>query len=316
MTEVRVLYLKGADVLATELLGALFFAHDGMEREDRIDRGARVEWPGICLGQVPEDSDRARFELGLAIRRGIGQVRSLQSVEVPLRKAPPPRALKLPFEGIWLVSQGHSCRTAHRLGGYGGDFAWDFVALDPASGRLGEVYSITRRNRDTVTFGRPILAPAAGRVVRVANDEPDNEGLSDFPRTSILEDYRRPLWNVGNHIVLDVGDGQYVLLGHLRQGSIQVAPGDLVRALDPLAAAGNSGNSVEPHLHIQVMDRADPTDPAVAGIPALLRDYVEITGQSREDRTDAIVRRMDVGDPPEGSVVAPFPAVPSHAESE
>jgi len=317
VTDVRISYLRGSQILKTEERGPDFFTRDRIEREDRIDRGTRVDWPGICLSPVPDEADRVRFDLELSTRRGIGQIRSLQSVDVPLRPAPSPRALKLPFQGMWRISQGHTCRTDHRIGGHGGDFAWDFHALDPGSGAsVNEVYSITRRNRDTVTFGRPILAPADGRVVRVVNDEPDNEGLRDFPRRSLLEDLSRPLWIIGNHVVLDLGDSQYLLLGHLKQGSILVKPGDDVRVGEPLAAAGNSGNSIEPHLHIQVMDRDDPTDPAVAGVPALFRDYLEITGHNRDDRRDATIRRIDAGDPPEGGVVRPFPPERSDPRNE
>jgi len=57
----------------------------------------------------------------------------------------------------------------------------------------------------------------------------------------------------GNHVVLALGDGgPVVLLAHLRRGSIRVAVGDPVRAGDVLAQCGNSGNSTQPHLHLQV----------------------------------------------------------------
>ncbi len=303
--DVRITYLKGDQVLDTEAPGPRFFTRDRVERPDRIERGAETDWPGICLSHLPEGAERVRFDLDLAIRRGLGQVHSHGRVDVALRHAPPPRILTLPFRGFWRVTQGHTCRTNHRLGGYGVDFAWDFVALDPRSGSsVDEVYSITRRNRDTVTFGRPVLSPAEGKVVRVVDDVPDNEGLHEYPRKSLLEDLGRPLWIFGNFVVLDLGEGQYLLLAHLKEASILVQPGDRVRVGDPIAAAGNSGNSIEPHLHVQVMDRADPADPGVTGLPGLFHDYVEITSQVREDHRDTSVRHAETGDPPEGAVVA------------
>src|SRR5689334_22768157 len=60
---------------------------------------------------------------------------------------------------------------------------------------------------------------------------------------------------LGNHIVLDLGGGVYAVLAHLRRRSALVAPGDRVRAGQVIAACGNSGNSSEPHLHFQLMDR-------------------------------------------------------------
>ena len=70
---------------------------------------------------------------------------------------------------------------------------------------------------------------------------------------------------LGNHLVLDLGDGVYAALAHLRRGSLRVRPGDRVAAGQQLAACGNSGNSTEPHLHFQLMDH--PSVLLAAGLP-------------------------------------------------
>ncbi len=62
---------------------------------------------------------------------------------------------------------------------------------------------------------------------------------------------------VGNHVVLDLGDGVYAAYAHLRRSSLLVKAGDTVRAGRQLARCGNSGNSTEPHLHFQLMDHPD-----------------------------------------------------------
>jgi murein DD-endopeptidase MepM/ murein hydrolase activator NlpD len=49
----------------------------------------------------------------------------------------------------------------------------------------------------------------------------------------------------------------FVLLAHLRRGSIAVEVGDQVRIGDQVAVCGNSGNSTQPHLHVQVTDSVD-----------------------------------------------------------
>jgi murein DD-endopeptidase MepM/ murein hydrolase activator NlpD len=38
---------------------------------------------------------------------------------------------------------------------------------------------------------------------------------------------------------------------------VQVSPGEFVSTGQKLAACGNSGNSTEPHLHVQVSDSTD-----------------------------------------------------------
>jgi murein DD-endopeptidase MepM/ murein hydrolase activator NlpD len=46
-----------------------------------------------------------------------------------------------------------------------------------------------------------------------------------------------------------------VLLAHLQRHSVRVAVGDRVDRGAVAGACGNSGNSTEPHLHVQAMDR-------------------------------------------------------------
>jgi murein DD-endopeptidase MepM/ murein hydrolase activator NlpD len=55
-------------------------------------------------------------------------------------------------------------------------------------------------------------------------------------------------------VVIDLGDRVYAVLAHLRRGSLRVAKGQRVRAGQQVAECGNSGNSTEPHLHLQLMD--------------------------------------------------------------
>jgi hypothetical protein len=248
---------------------------------------------------VPAGADRVRLDLELSARRFRGATRS-RSIEVGLEPAPEPMGLRLPFDGYWRVSQGHSCSTNHRVGGFGGDFAWDFAAVGPG-GRSSSSEKAGSLD-DSYSFGEPVLAPIDGRVIRVIHDVPDREGLESFPRTSLLESLQRPEWIFGNFIVLDIGNGAFALLAHLKEGSISVEPGERVRAGDRIAACGNSGNTFDPHIHLQIMDRPDPADPEVRGLPAVFIDYLQfvVVGEG-----DLLAERMPSGDPPEWSVVAP-----------
>jgi murein DD-endopeptidase MepM/ murein hydrolase activator NlpD len=54
----------------------------------------------------------------------------------------------------------------------------------------------------------------------------------------------------GNQVVIDCGTVQ-VLLAHLMKGAVYVGEGQRVQREQPLAAIGNSGDSPEPHLHLQ-----------------------------------------------------------------
>ena len=95
-------------------------------------------------------------------------------------------------------------------------------------------------------FGQPVLAAADGTVVSVRDD------LAEQPVGVIAQ-------GEGNAIVLDIGGGRYVVLEHLQQGSALVRPGQSVARGQWIASVGNTGESLSPHLHVQIQDR--PSDP-------------------------------------------------------
>lgn len=61
----------------------------------------------------------------------------------------------------------------------------------------------------------------------------------------------------GNYVILKCGD-VYPLYAHLKKGSVCVRPGDIVHSGDQLGLVGNSGASLQPHLHFQVMNSPEP----------------------------------------------------------
>lgn len=104
------------------------------------------------------------------------------------------------------------------------------------------------------TFGTVVVAPCNGIVALVVNDLPDMQ----VPQRDTIN-------LAGNFVAIDCGKF-YVILAHLRQGSVLVQPGDTVIIGDVLAEIGNSGNSSEPHLHVHAQ-RGLPQDAPLAGEP-------------------------------------------------
>jgi hypothetical protein len=130
-------------------------------------------------------------------------------------------------------------------------------------------------------FGWPVLAPADGRIVEVTDGYADNP-----PGTN--SDH-------ANHLLIDIGGGRYVSMAHLKQGSVTVHVGDVVRSGQPLATVGNNGHSNEPHLHLQVQDSsagadADRTYPMVFRSVDIRRGGAWPWGDSRELRTGDLVQ--------------------------
>lgn len=170
-------------------------------------------------------------------------------------------ALALPFAGRWLVQNSPASRVpSHGTELYGTSHAIDFVPVGDdgrsAPRTLASMFA-TERPDGFVGFGRPILAPVSGEVVAVLDGQADHAArrsafaLIGYALTQPSRIRRGASAIAGNHVAIRVGDA-LVLLAHLRQGSVCVRPGQRVVLGEPLGECGNSGNSTEPHLHVQV----------------------------------------------------------------
>ena len=141
---------------------------------------------------------------------------------------------------------------------------------------------VQRGASDFPGFGAPVLAPCDAVVVATEDGQPDlPPGRTDRARP------------MGNHVWLktDQGNDQVmVLLAHLAEGSVAVAPGEQVLAGQPVGALGNSGNTTQPHLHLHAQ-RPGPSDQPMVGAPvpitivglgALTRNrFVEVVAPER-----------------------------------
>src|SRR5699024_8436816 len=64
-----------------------------------------------------------------------------------------------------------------------------------------------------------------------------------------------PAFLLGNQVTIRTDDGVLATVAHLRRHSVTVRVGERVAAGTVIARCGNSGNSSEPHVHAQLMDR-------------------------------------------------------------
>ncbi|MBZ8142783.1 hypothetical protein CLD22_23165 [Rubrivivax gelatinosus] len=155
----------------------------------------------------------------------------------------PAQTLRLPLAGTSFVCQGgDTINVNHHMTVQAQWFGVDFCVLGGPQGNLIAPPGAAR-NEDFYCWGKPVLAPADGRVQAVVADQPDQPlGRKDGANPA------------GNHVVLDIGGGRWVFLAHLQAGSVAVRPGETVRVGQPLGRCGNSGNTDFPHLHLHVQD--------------------------------------------------------------
>ncbi len=169
--------------------------------------------------------------------------------------------LSLPVNGTWWVFWGGPTeRQNYHVVAPDQRHAYDLVMW-----RLGGTHrGAGTENADYWAWGKAVLAPAAGRVVEAVDGIRDNR-----PQVQV-ENRHAP---AGNHVLLDLGNGEYALLAHLQKRSVRVRAGDRVRRGTVLGLTGNSGNSSEPHLHFHVQDRPGLFG-AARGLPVSFVDYL------------------------------------------
>ena len=169
--------------------------------------------------------------------------------------------LALPFRGEWWVFWGGATeRQNYHVVAPDQRHAYDLVGWRAGATHRGS----GSRNADYWAWGRPVArARRRGR----------RRGSRRRARQSPAGRDREPPANpAGNHVVLDLGNGEYALLAHLRRGSVRVQARPACPPRRVLGRCGNSGNSSEPHLHFHLQDR--PTlFGAARGLPVAFAGY-------------------------------------------
>ncbi|MBZ5662418.1 MAG: M23 family metallopeptidase [Acidobacteriia bacterium] len=184
-------------------------------------------------------------------------------------------ALRLPFNGNWLVlAGGRSVSENQHAGTVDQRFAYDITAI-----KHGRIFSGDgTRPEQYFCFGRAILAPGAGTVVEVNDGIPDNPINAPFDSPP-----------AGNLVVIDYGYSEYSFLAHLKLGSIKVKVGDQVRQGQQIGKCGNSGDATTPHLHIHLQNT--PVLFKGEGLPMQFQSYI------------ADKRFVGTGEPVRGQIV-------------
>lgn len=181
-----------------------------------------------------------------------------------------------PLKGVGFVAADSCCdSTRHTRAALPVDdhvwiaqrYAVDWEQLNSA----GRIYSGPREKLESYTiFGKPVLAVADATVLSVIDGQPEQEP-GKYPSNITLDQAD------GNAVILQLSAGHYALYAHMQPHSIRVHPGQKVRAGDVVGLVGNSGNSIAPHLHFQVMSA--PSSLSSNGLPYEIQGF-EATGQS------------------------------------
>jgi Peptidase family M23 len=189
-----------------------------------------------------------------------------------------PVDVEAPVHGVWQVLNSPTSRVpSHGIHAWSQTYAIDLVRSPQDGSRPGMGWwPLARRPTDFPGFDAPVCAPVEGTVVRTTGFARDHWSRTSPPGLVFLvvESLRElfgPVGVLGNHVVIRHPEGHHALVAHLERGSIRVRKGQRVRAGQVIAACGNSGNSSEPHVHMQLMD--GPSVWTAAGLPFELNGH-------------------------------------------
>ncbi len=139
-------------------------------------------------------------------------------------------------------------------------------------------------NANYLVYGRPVYAMTGGTVIACWRNAPENTGHNQRPE--VLGS--KKIYLQGNHLWIKQTDGRIALYAHAPTGDIPaslcpkagtfltgkaaggpiwtdpesvVTGGATVTAGQLLYHVGNSGNSSEPHLHVQIVDSSNTWQP-------------------------------------------------------
>jgi murein DD-endopeptidase MepM/ murein hydrolase activator NlpD len=253
-------------------LAAFLFCDGRLLKDATVASGATLG-PGeaLLLVQSAFAWKGARSELRIHVVAGA----DMTTAAIPIDSSTSKTEFRwpLPAGRTWLVGSGASFHTTHRWA-IPEEFALDIFAVDGSgSSHKGG----GAKNSDFFGYGADVLAAADGTVVKVtsgASEDPpmlrkSGETMQDYyGRISARQAVnlaKGEAGMLGDGVVIDHGNSEYSVYAHVVPGSIRVKVGDRVRAGQPIARLGSSGNSTEPHLHFQVCDR--PSGLSCAGIP-------------------------------------------------
>lgn len=191
--------------------------------------------------------------------------------------------LSIPLEGRVFVHDGHDFLAHHRRLDITGRmttalgirtnmtrYAYDFVAVDE-HGRMRKGAGET--NDDWYCFGAPVFAPGDGVVRKAVSDQPDNDKA--HPWQPVMEEVLADVQKIGgNHVLIDHGNGEFSWLAHMKQNSVTVKPGDVVKRGQKIGQVGASGDAMFPHLHYQLQS----DDYLGEGLPSQFDAFQRVNG--------------------------------------
>ncbi len=171
-----------------------------------------------------------------------------------------------PFkEEAFVYWGGENVELNYHMADLNQQFAYDILMVANGAPYEGD----PSKNDSYFVFGKEIIAPCDAKVVKVIDGIADN--IPGEVNTADL---------TGNTLVLETTGKEYLLFAHLKKGSIRFREGELVEQGQVIAKCGNSGNTTQAHLHVQLQNTMDIFNTIGA---RLYFDEIIVNGEMKRD---------------------------------
>lgn len=161
-----------------------------------------------------------------------------------------------PLKGRVIVYDGHDLYSHHRrfdyefapIKGLGLSsnfmrYAYDFILLDKDNRQFA---GNANNDTDYFGFGKAVYSIGDGKVIYASNEHKDDKQFN-IPGIAT-----NPLELYGNCIAILHPNNTVSIYAHLKQNSLKIKKGDIVKGQQEIAAIGVSGSSFLPHLHFEI----------------------------------------------------------------
>jgi murein DD-endopeptidase MepM/ murein hydrolase activator NlpD len=255
---IDLVFRKGSEIVRTEHLSAAFLKTVDVTQipPSRVYSpadAAKVAWPHafrLAL-TVPTGVDADLVEAKVTFASAGKDAK--RALTVPLQSYQQKTQLIFPFRGPGIISVGGVLEGGHR--NRSGLYAVDALGLTPNYGPMLKA-DLDEDPRNYAGWGREIIAPAAGTIIIARNDHVDQPKAGTSDPAYFVPEYPNG-GDPGNLVVIDHGNGEFSMMGHMQKGSVRVKPGEVVKQGQLLGLMGNSGDTSGPHIHYQLQAGAD-----------------------------------------------------------
>ena len=214
--------------------------------------------------------------------------------------------IEFPVKGEWITPNTPGSRIpSHGTELFGETYAIDFVMIENGKKKAYDkslleylIFGVDLKN--CYGWGQNIHSPVNGVVTAIENSVSERNKVHPRSDYNYLKKITKKFINgnetiasvAGNHVIIRYSDKVYVLLAHLKKASVCVEVGQKVTADQVVGQLGHSGNSMMPHLHMQLMTDADYKK--AEGIPFVFREYEVKKRNGWETVRSAVPRKEEI----------------------